>query len=114
MTSALVGKRSLLNSWHSGTNTRLATTAFYTAPRWSRIVKYGKCAVVLLCPRQKTDASDDDCRVDYTNLMIVRGSLPLADARGVIEGIVEQGLMNLPQCPSVPIAAYLEANMIRR
>lgn len=81
------------------------------------LVKNGEAwqsAVALLCPRQKNDAKDDDYRADYGNLLIVRGSLSLADARAVLEGIVEQGLMNLPECPSVPITAYLDANMIRR
>jgi hypothetical protein len=81
------------------------------------LVKNGEAwqsAVVWLCPRQKSDERIDDYRADYGNLLIVRGSFSLADARMVLERIVEQGLMNLPESPSVPMTAYLDANMIRR
>ena len=70
------------------------------------LVKNGEAwqsAVVWLCPRQKSDAKDDGYRADYGNLLIVRGSFSLADARAVLEGIVERGLINLPESPSVPM-----------
>jgi hypothetical protein len=81
------------------------------------LVKNGEAwqtAVVWFCPKQKDDAKNGDNRADYGNLLIVRGSLLLADARAVLERIVEEGLIDLPECPSVPMTAYLDANMIRR
>src|SRR5437660_12893010 len=81
------------------------------------LVKNGEAwqsAVAWLCPRQRNDANNDDYRADYGNLLIVRGSLSLADGRAALERIVEQGLINFPESPSVPVTAYLDANMIRR
>lgn len=81
------------------------------------LVKNGEAwqsAVVWLCPRQRTDAKEDCYRADYGNLLIVRGSFSLTDARAVLEGIVERGLINLRETPSVPMAAYLDVNMVRR
>jgi hypothetical protein len=71
-------------------------------------------AVVWLCPRQKSDATDDSYRADYGNLLILRGSFSLAEARSAIDGIVERGLINLPESPSVPMTVHLDVNMVRR
>jgi hypothetical protein len=81
------------------------------------LVKNGEAwqsAVVWLCPRKKSDERNEDYRADYNNLLIVRGSFSLAEARAVLERIVEPGLMNFPESPSVPTTADLDADMIRR
>src|SRR6266516_4066138 len=58
-------------------------------------------AVVWLCPQQRSCAEPDANRADYGDLLIVRGSISLDQARAVLEGIAERGLIDLPGCPSV-------------
>ena len=38
----------------------------------------------------------------------------MADARTVLEEIVEKDILNVPDCPAAPVTAYLDANMVRR
>jgi len=70
--------------------------------------------VLFLSPRQRDITHDEPYRSDYGNLLIVRGSLSVAEAVATLEGIVESEMLKLPDIPPVKVSVYLNPIMVRR
>ena len=70
--------------------------------------------VVFLSPRQTGITHDPPYRADYGNLLIVHGSLSVANADAMLEGILEREQLGLPEIPPVKVSAYLSPMMVRR
>jgi hypothetical protein len=74
------------------------------------LVRHGdvwRCATAFFAPLQK-GAVQSDLRVDYGDLLIVRGHLPLESAKALLTELVESSRLSLPGTPDVSIRASLQ------
>jgi hypothetical protein len=68
----------------------------------------------ILAPSRKNAVPESDLRVDYGDLLILRGRLPLGDARSILEGVLSHRHLRLPAAPIVDLNASIQATMVSR
>jgi hypothetical protein len=73
-----------------------------------------RIVLAFFLPLHKTAIRESALDTNYGNFRITKGSLPLGEAKKVLEGIVNEQTLALPNLPKVPVTASLNRSSMRR
>jgi Putative DNA-binding domain len=71
-------------------------------------------ATTYFAPSRKGEVFDRGFRVDYGSLLLVRGCLPLSQGRHILEHLLEETRLQLPDLPIIEMSASIQSTMVRR